>query len=102
MKALVKEKITFSDWDIADTLNDKEDIVACLEVALAESNIKFLFEILDALARSKGMTKIAKELGVTREGLYKSLSPAGHPSFETVLKLFDILGLRLKAEPKGA
>ena len=102
MKTTAKEKVTFSDWDVAETLNDKEDIIACLEVALKENNIKFLFKILNALARSKGMTKIARELGVTREGLYKSLSLDGHPSFETVIKLIDILGLKLKIEPKSA
>jgi len=102
MKTAVKEKITFSDWDIAETLESKEDIVACLEIALLETNTKFLFEVLGALARSKGMAVIAKELGVTREGLYKSLSPNGHPSFETVVKLLDLLGMRVRLEAKSA
>ena len=102
MNNAAKEKITFSDWDIAEYLDTKEDIAASLEVALAENNTKFLFEILGALARSSGMAKMARELGVTREGLYKSLSPDGHPSFETVIKLLDILGLRIKLEPKSA
>jgi probable addiction module antidote protein len=46
------------------------------------------------------MAQIARELGVTREGLYKSLSPTGNPSFETVLKLLDNLGFRLRVEQK--
>ena len=102
MKTALKEKITFSDWDIADGLETKEDIIAHIEVALTEKDTKFLYKILGALSRSKGMTKIARELGVTREGLYKSLSLDGHPSFETVINLFDILGLQLKVEPKAA
>jgi probable addiction module antidote protein len=48
------------------------------------------------------MSQIARELGVTREGLYKSLAPDGNPSFETVLKLLNILGFRLKIEKKSA
>ena len=102
MKTAIKEKITFSNWDIAETLETKEDIIACLEVALAEPDTKFLFKALGALARSKGMAQIARDLGVTREGLYKSLSPDGHPSFETVLKLFDLLGMRVRLEQKSA
>jgi probable addiction module antidote protein len=94
------EKI--SKWDIAEVLDTKEDIIACLEVALAEPDTKFLFETLGALARSKGMARIARELGVTREGLYKSLSLDGHPSFETVIKLIDLLGLRIRLEQKSA
>ena len=93
------EKI--SKWDLGEVLETKEDIIACLEVALAETDTKFLFETLGALARSKGMSQIAKELGVTREGLYKSLSPDGHPSFETVIKLLDILGLHIRLEQKS-
>jgi probable addiction module antidote protein len=87
-------------WDMAEVLDTKEDIIACLEVALADNDTKFLFETLSSLARSEGMTQIAIALGITREGLYKSFSPNGNPSFETVIKLLDVLGLRLKVEQK--
>jgi len=95
-----KEKI--GKWDMAEVIDTKEDVIACLEVALAEGNTRFLFETLGALTRAEGMAQIARELGVTREGLYKSLSSNGHPSFETVFKLLDLLGLRLKMELKSA
>jgi probable addiction module antidote protein len=101
MKAKTKGKETISDWDVAEILDTKEDIIACLEVALAEGNTQFLFEMLGSLTRAMGVAQIARELGVTREGLYKSLSSDGHPSFETVFKLMDILGLRLKLELKN-
>jgi probable addiction module antidote protein len=94
------EKI--SKWDMAEVLDTKEDIIACLEVALAETDTKFLFETLGALTRSEGMARVAKELGITREGLYKSLSPNGNPSFETVLKLLDLLGFQLVIQQKQA
>ncbi|MCL2879859.1 MAG: putative addiction module antidote protein [Treponema sp.] len=102
MKTTGKEKITFKDWDLAETLETKEDIIAHLETALSEGDIKFLYKILGALSRSKGMTQIAKGLGVTREGLYKSLSPAGRPSFDTIVKLIDLLGLKIRLEDKCA
>ena len=53
-----------------------------------------LRELYCALARSVGMSQLARELGVTREGLYKSLSLNGHPSFETVIKLLYQVPLR--------
>ncbi|GHU14174.1 transcriptional regulator [Spirochaetia bacterium] len=96
------EKVTVADWDLAEVLDTKEDIIACFDVAFAEKDTKFLFEILNALARSEGMTQLARELGVTREGLYKSLSPRGHPSFETVINLLDNLGFRLSIQQKKA
>jgi probable addiction module antidote protein len=95
-----REKITFSKWDAAEIIETKEDVVAFLEAALGENDPDFLLSVIGDIARSKGMTQIARELGVTRKGLYKSLAPDGNPSFKTVFKLMDILGLRLKMELK--
>ncbi len=36
--------------------------------------------------------------GLTREGLYKALSPDGNPSFSTVMKVCKALGLKLHTE----
>jgi probable addiction module antidote protein len=91
-----------SKWDLAEVLDDKEDVIAAIELALADNDTEFLFKVIGSLARSDGMTQIARELGVTREGLYKSLSPGGNPSFETILKLLDVLGFRFKVERKSA
>ena len=91
-----------SKWDMAEFINTKEDVIAHLKVALDENDIDFLLSILNALARSKGMTEIAEELGVSREGLYKSLSPGSNPAFGTVLKTLDTLGFKLNIELKKA
>jgi len=87
-------------WDMAEHIETKEDVIAYLEAALEENNTELLLSVISDIARSKGMTHIARDLGVTREGLYKSLSPAGNPSFETIMKLLNILGFRLKLEQK--
>jgi len=91
-----------SKWDMAEFINTKEDVIAHLKVALDENDIDFLLSILNALARSKGMKEIAEELGVSREGLYKSLSPGSNPAFGTVLKTLDTLGFKLNIELKKA
>lgn len=59
------EKITVVDWDLAESLDTKEDVIAHLEGALAENDTAFLFDVIHALARAEGMTLIARELGVT-------------------------------------
>jgi len=92
----------FKEWDIAEILDTREDIISCLETAIEENDMGFLLETLGALSRSAGMTHIARELGVTREGLYKSLSSDGRPLFETVVKLLDLLGMRIRLEQKTA
>ena len=91
-----------SKWDMAEFIDTKEDVIAHLTVALEENDIDFLLSVLNALARSKGMGKIAEELGVSREGLYKSLSPGSNPAFGTVVKTLDTLGFKLNIELKKA
>jgi probable addiction module antidote protein len=50
---------------------------------------------LGNIARAKGMTQLAKETGITRDGLYKALSPSGNPSFNTVQEVIKALGFKL-------
>jgi len=102
MKTAAKEKVTFSKWDPAEIIDTKEDVIAFLEGALEENDPDFLLETIGHIARSKGMTQIARELNLDRKGLYKALAPDGNPSFKTVLKLFDILGLQMRLEQKIA
>jgi probable addiction module antidote protein len=41
------------------------------------------------------MSQLARDSGLTREGLYKALSAEGNPSFATILKVANALGLRI-------
>jgi probable addiction module antidote protein len=91
-----------SKWDMAEFIDTKEDVIAHLTVALEENDIDFLLSVLNALARSRGMAQIAAELGVSREGLYKSLAPGSNPAFETVMKTLDNLGFKLSIQQKRA
>ena len=91
-----------SKWDMAEFIQTKEDVIAHLRVALEENDIDFLLSILSSLARSRGMAEIAADLGVSREGLYKSLSPGSNPAFGTIVKTLDNLGFKLNIELKQA
>jgi len=51
---------------------------------------------LSNIARAKNMSDLAKQVGVSREGLYKALSEKSNPSFALILKLFRALDLKLK------
>jgi probable addiction module antidote protein len=82
-------------WDTADTLKTKEDIAAYLDAVLEDGDPELLKLALGAIARSKGMTGIAKEAGLARSSLYRALSPDGNPEFATVASVLKTLGLRL-------
>jgi probable addiction module antidote protein len=94
------EDTALAEWDMAEHIKTKKDVIAYLEVALAENDMPFLLSVVGDIARSEGLNKIARSLGMSREGLYRSLSPSGKPSFETVVKLLNLLGLRLSVERK--
>jgi probable addiction module antidote protein len=102
MKTAVKEKITFSKWDLAEEIETKEDVIGILEAALEENDVEFLFKVIGDIARSKGMTQIAKELNLNRESLYRSLSQEGNPSFATIVKVLDNLGYQLSIKQKAS
>ena len=94
------EKITISDWDLADEIQTKEDVIGILEAALEENDIEFLFKVIGDIARSKGMAQIARDLNLNRESLYRSLSQEGNPSFVTIVKVLDNLGYQLSIRQK--
>ncbi|WP_427915976.1 addiction module antidote protein [Slackia exigua] len=51
------------------------------------------------IARARGMTQLAEDTGITRDGLYKALSPTGNPSFSTVQKVIRTLGYKTGCGP---
>lgn len=57
---------------------------------------------LGDIAHAKGITQLAKETGITPDGLYKTLSPMGNPSFYTVQKVIKAFGLKLDVATASA
>ena len=89
-------------WDPVDHLKTEEDMAAYLEAALEEGDPALIAAALGDIARAKGMSHVARETGLGREGLYKALSPTGNPEFGTILKVVAALGLQLHATPATA
>lgn len=89
--------VKLKKWDIQDHLKSQEDRQAYLEAALEEAGDDpvYMAHVLGDIAKSYGMTKLAEETGLTREGLYKSFGKQGNPSFVTVSKVAQVLGLKL-------
>ena len=44
-----------------------------------------------------GIGKIAAEAGISRESLYRSLSPKGNPTMKTLIAVMNAVGMRLSA-----
>src|SRR4051794_11821937 len=77
-------------------LRTPEAIAAFLEDAIQDKDDPHaLTEALGIVARSLGMSEIARQVGVSREGLYKALTAAGDPRLSTLVGVLQAIGLRL-------
>ena len=92
---------TFRKWDSAEHLRTKEDIALYLDACMEDGgdDPAFIAHALGVVARARNMSQLARDTGMTREGLYKALSGEGNPSFATVLKVARALGLKLSFQP---
>lgn len=91
----------FIPWDAADYLKSDEDMALYLDACLEEDSGDgaLVRAALNDVARAKGMTRLARDTGLTREGLYRALSTSGNPEFSTVLKVIKALGFALHTAP---
>ena len=85
----------FTPFDVADYLKTDEDIRMFLKESLVEGTMSDFIHALNTAARAKGMSEVAKNAGVTRASLYKSLSENGNPRFETIAKIVESFGCKI-------
>ena len=91
-------KITdLPEFDPAEYLTDEQEIAAYLSAVLAEEDPGLLAAALGDIARTRGMSEIARGSGISREALYKALRPGAQPRFDTVARVCRALGVKLEA-----
>ena len=86
-----------SAWDSAELLESREDIAAYIEAAFEDGDPSVITHALGVVARAKGMSQVARETGLSREALYKALTPDGHPKLSTLLSVLKALGMKVTA-----
>ena len=93
----------FKPYDSAEFLKTPQDAALYLEAALEEAgdDPAFIARTLGVIARSGNLSALARETGLSREGLYTALSEDGNPSFATSMKVAKALGLRLEFHPSA-
>ena len=89
-------------FDAANYLETEEDILYYLEAAMEGNDPKHIASALGDVARSKGMTDIAKATGLGRQALYAALSENGNPTLETLTAVLGALGLQLTVVKRAA
>jgi len=96
-------KVKVKKYDAVEFLRTHEEMTAYLEATFEEANgdAAFIARALGNIARAKGMAQVAIDTGLSRESLYKSLSGDRAPSFDTILRVIDALGMVLHVEARN-
>ena len=84
-------------FDSAKYLTDPSDQAEILSEAFATGDAATIRKAVSIVARARGMSRVAADAGVTREGAYKALGPDGDPKLSTVLSILGALGVKLSA-----
>ena len=89
-------------FDPAEFLASEDDVVSYLNVWMEDGTPQEIARALGDVARSRGMTEIAKRTGLGRQALYNALSENGNPTLETLMAVLSALGLRLSVTRDAA
>ncbi len=90
------------NFEADEYLETPEDIANFLNEALETGDASFVARAIGIAARARGMTDVARETGMSRENLYRSLSGESRPEFETIIRVLGALGVQLEAKPRVA
>ena len=82
-------------WDVTEHMDNEEYISEYLKAAFESGNTSEITRALGDVARARNMTDLAEKMGISRQGLYKTLSENGNPEFATIQKLITALGLQM-------
>ncbi|MCY4376473.1 MAG: putative addiction module antidote protein [Spirochaetaceae bacterium] len=89
---------TFSRWEVTEHLRTKEDARLYLEACAEEDpgDGSLIRAALNDIARAQNVSQLARDIGMTREGIYKALSDNGNPTFATIMRITRALGMRVR------
>lgn len=85
-----------TEFDPSAFLDNEEVIAEYLNAALEDGNPDVFLAAVGHVAKARGMSVIAESTGLGRESLYKAMSPGSKPRYDTVLKVLQSLGVKLK------
>jgi probable addiction module antidote protein len=88
--------IKLTVFDAAEYLDNDEVIAEYLSAALEDSDPDVFLRAVANVAKARGISEIARSTGLGRESLYKALNPGAKIRYDTVRKVLDSLGVKLK------
>ncbi len=101
-KAKKKIALKPTRFDSSEYIETQEDAIEYLAAALETGDASFIATSIRDVARAHGMTEIARQTGLSRENLYRSLNGDTKTEFDTIMRVLTALGVKLTAKSKVA
>ncbi len=86
-------------FDPAEFLDTPEMIAEYLASAFEANDPAIIADAIGVAARAHGMSRLARDANLSRQALYRALSPNGKPELPTLVKVLAALGVRLTPVP---
>jgi len=95
---------SYHEWEVKELREDREFAVEVAKVAVEGLNSPeerggSLLSLRAITEACGGYDQVAAQAGISRESLYRSLSPKGNPTLKTLIAVLKTLGLRLSVTP---
>jgi probable addiction module antidote protein len=101
----LKGVVSHHEAEVAELRNDRELAVEYLKAAMEsldnpDNRAAGLLALRTVAEAYGGLAAVAAEAGISRESLYRALSPKGNPTLKTLLAVLKTVGMRLSVEPE--
>jgi probable addiction module antidote protein len=99
----LKNVVSHHERELAELRADRDLAVEYLKAAMEsldnpEDRAAGLLALRTVAEAYGGLAAVAAEAGISRESLYRTLSPKGNPTLKTLLAVLKTVGLRLSVE----
>jgi len=91
--------IELRPYDSAEFLKSDDEVATYLDEAFRDGDPSMIAHALGVAARARGMSQLARQTGLKREGLYRSLSANGNPELGTFVRVMKEMGMQIRVEP---
>jgi probable addiction module antidote protein len=85
-------------YEFAKGVDTAEDMRDYIRIQIEENGVQGLIDALSVLAGKRGFSEVARQAGINRQSLYRSLAKTGNPKIKTIEKVANAVGLRLTVE----
>ncbi|MGR8953335.1 MAG: addiction module antidote protein [Gammaproteobacteria bacterium] len=89
-------KTETNPYDPALLLKTDQDMIRYLNEAFMDDDPNVFIIALGDVAKIKGIAQLAKDTGLNRESLYKTLSGKNQPKWDTIQRILKALHINIR------